>query len=185
MYNFDSKAFNEVEVNESYKKLGKGPQHCVIKKVEVDEDKQYVKLMFDIASGEFKNYFTDLESKFGSWSNQGIIYRSYKDSAMVYFKAFVVALEKSNKDYSFIKTNYDFKSFLGKEFVVVFGEEEIPYLDDDNKIKIAIKPRDIRSLEALRDGNIKTPEIKKLSDNEREQLFKVETPQAPIGDLPF
>jgi hypothetical protein len=184
MNNFDEKAFNEVELNSNYKRLSVGPQHCIIRKVDVDEEKQYVKLYFDIASGELKNYFQEKEARYTDWSNQGIMYRSYKDSAMIYFKSFIVALEKSNKDYSFIKTNYDFKTFLNKEMVVVFGEVEIPYLDDENKIKTVIKPIEIRSLEALRSGNIKTPSIKKLNDKEKEMLFKKEEPIV-LENLPF
>ena len=98
--------------------------------------------------------------------------RSYKDSAMSFFKGFITALEKSNSGFDFKKSNYDFKSIINKRFVGIFGEEEIPFTDDDDNIIIKVRLQKIASTERLAQGDIKIPERKLLSDDDREKLEK-------------
>lgn len=163
----------------SFPQLDKGPQVVGIIGVEDIVEKQYLKIKIDIIEGEFKNMFRDQEKRFDEYPNQAIIYRSYKTSAYPFLKAFVTALEKSNDGYNFKNTGGDFTTFRGKKLVANFGYEEIPYADDNGNPKVVLKISEVRSTQALANGDVKVIEkVKRLNDYELE-LFKENT--APIG----
>ena len=142
-----------------------------ILRVEDVTDKEYLLVEFDIVQGEFKGYFTKLAEQFPEQPYRGVAYRSYKATATKFFKAFITAVEKSNKGYHW---NWDEKLLIGKFAVAVFGEEE--YLNDKNELKVSTKCREIRSVEAYKNNDIKIPAIKRLASG-----------QAPVkpADLPF
>ena len=154
--------FDELPQNEvvEFEKLKVGAYICQIKSVEDVEDKEYLKIKFDIVDGEYKNWFNDMsQGNLDNWSSQGTTYRSYKDTATRFFKAFITAIEKSNAKSNF-RWNWDEKTLVGKYFVAVYGEEE--YEDQFGDVKVNVKVQDIRSIPALREGAIKLPELKKL-----------------------
>lgn len=140
-------------------------------------EKEYIRVEFDIVEGKFEGYFSNLFKNLGVWSNQGVKYASYKETATKFFRQFVTALEKSNKGYVW---DWDESKWKGKLFVAVYGEEE--YIDKNGDVKTSVKLRECRSIEALKNGEIKTPQLKKLATK----------PQAPVtdytvnnDDLPF
>jgi len=166
------KKFNLDDVQESVKNIIPGAYICRITGVIDHPDREYLEINFDIAEGEYKNYYSDLFKQFGgNW--RGRIYRSYKEKAMVFFKAFIVAVEKSNPGYTW---NWDENSLINRLVVVVFGEEE--YLWED-ELRINVKPQDTRSIEALREGKIKLPTLKKLPPAPAPVIIE------PDKDLPF
>lgn len=169
---FNKDLYNETEVSQGFQKLEKGIYLCRIISFENEEEKQYLKIKFDIAEGKFKDYFTQNEKNFGEWPRDGYEYRSYKETAMPFFKGFITALERSNQGYSFIKSGYDFKSINNKLFVGIFGEEEIPVTDDNGNIIVKVRLQKIASTDRLAAGDLKVPEIKRLSDDECERLEK-------------
>jgi len=178
--------WNEIEKNEvvEFVNLGAGPQVCKILKVLDVQDKEYLKIAFDVSGGEFKGCFKeqldrdDRDDK--KWPNSGIMYKSYKASAARFFAAFVTSVEKSNTGYKF---EWKEQSLVGKTFVANFREEE--WLTDDNEVKVSLKCYEPRSTIALQEGRIKTMEIKKL---EGRPMPKEKTPidiNKPVNDLPF
>ena len=55
----------------------------------------------------------------------------------------------------------------------MFGEEEIPFADDNGLPIVIVKLQSIRSLEALQAGDVKIPnEIKKLSASQLDEFKK-------------
>lgn len=143
-----------------FESIEKGIYPCVIMGVEDDPNKEYLIIKFDIAKGDKQYIFSkqcnkDLEN----WPKQGTTYRSYKTTASKFFRAFITALEKSNASKNF-KWNWDETKLVGLYFAGVFGEEE--YLDKNNEVKISTKLQEIRSLQAMKNGEIKIPELKKL-----------------------
>ena len=48
--------------------------------------------------------------------------------------------------------------------MAVFGEEE--YIDNDGNIKTSVKLQEFRSIEAFKEGKIKVPELRKLTDED-------------------
>ena len=117
------------------------------------------------------------------WSNQGTTYRSYKDSANRFFKAFITAIEKSNAKSNY-RWNWDEKSLIGKYFVAVFGEEE--YEDQYGEVKVSVKVQDIRSIPALRENAIEIPPLKKLKKkSETKPATSYTSINISDDDLPF
>lgn len=161
---------NTEESGGSILPLKKGIYVCRVLEVDDVEDKQYLKIKFDITQGDFKDYFKKANDAFKEWKNNGYFYRSYKPSAYSFLKNFVTALEKSNDGYSFKKTAGDFKEFVGKYFCGVFGEEEIPYADEQGNPIVTVKLQSVRSIEAMKEGKITIPELKKLSDDDLDKF---------------
>lgn len=123
-------------------------------------EKEYWEVYYDIAQGEYKDYFAAAKASIGRDISKEI--RSYKSNALPFFKGFIVAVEKSNPPYAW---NWDEKSLAGKYVVGVFGEEE--YIDKNNEIKTITALQEFRSIAAYKEGKLKVPPLKKLSDEER------------------
>ena len=131
----------------------------------------YIKLEYDIADGEFKNYYTTQYEKFGGsfWSARFI--RSYKEKALGMFKHFINCIEESNIGY---KWNWDEITLQGKFIGLVIGEEE--YQKNDGTIGTRMYVKDIKTVEQIKHGDFKVPELKKLDG--------VSAPTSvPVGDV--
>jgi len=146
-----------------YETLESGGYVCKILKVVV-EDKDYGALLrigFDIAEGEHKDYFrrlfdkTKVSNPDAKW--RGMYYQTIKEEDLRYFKGFITAIENSNSGF---KWAWDEQKLVGKLFGGVFGQEE--YLSDKGGVKLSTKCRFVRSVEQIRKG-IEIPEIKRLS----------------------
>lgn len=162
---------NTEEAGTGFPKVEPGVYLCKVVQVEDVEDKQYMKIFFDIDKGKYQKQFAEMAKAFGKYPNAGITYRSYKPSAYGFLKNFATAIEKSNAGYSFRATNGDFQSFVGKLFIGVFGEEEIPIPDDDGKPIVMTKLQTIRSTEAAANGEVKVPEgVKKLNETQLKEF---------------
>ena len=156
------------------KTLPAGAFACKITDVIDVGEKEYLDVYFDIVEGEFKGYFTTLENNTGKF--YGRIVRSYKATALPFFKAFITAVEKSNPDYAW---NWNEKELIGKFCTVVFRDEE--YVKD-GQIKVMAKADEVRSLQALREGKIVIKPTKKLTPEEMPFATSVEIPD---DELPF
>lgn len=159
----------KADENPEFASIKPEPYICKIISVEDDEQKEFLKILFDIVEDsrgniELKNYFTNLLNRSNnkdSWPYQGTIYRSYKKTAEQFFNSFIVAVEKSNA-----KTGYHWdwnpQSLVGKYMVILFREEE--YQKNDGTIGISIKADSVRSISALKSGEIKFPLLVKKID---------------------
>ncbi len=178
--------FDKVKPATDFEALEIGPYICKIIAVEDLGDKEYLVINFDIADGEKKGYFKELNDAFGGdW--RGRIRRSYKKKALPFFSAFIVAVEKSNPKF---KWNWNEQDLVGNYVVVVFGEEE--WVNDDNELKIVVKPVSVRSIQAYKENRITTPKIKRVSAEERgkavaevDKKNKEEMTDISDDDLPF
>lgn len=123
-------------------------------------DKQYVKLIYDVVDGEHAgrfsaDFFAD-ESKdyahcfYLSWKNLGA------------FKGAIQALDESNPGFD-AKAAFDADQwglFIGKMFGIVVGEEE--YIGNDGSVKTRLTLPRIKSVQDIRDGKYRVPALKKL-----------------------
>ena len=151
----------ESEVVESIR-LVPGAYPVQIKEVTDIPEKEYLEIKFDIVKDKtYAGWFSKSEEQFGVWPNAGIYRASYKETATRFFKAFITAVQKSNQGYVW---NWNEQSLKGKYFVAVMGEEE--YEDNEGNIKVSVKLRETRSIEAYQKGDIKIPELKKLKKQE-------------------
>lgn len=186
--NFNGRYNNaEARVDGEYRRLESGGYICVIKNVIDVPEKEYLKILIDIAEGDFKNYFNDLYEKYNNkWSNSGTTIRSYSEKSINYFKGMMSSIEQSNAGFVYTE-NTDIMQLIGKKVGVVFGEEE--YLDNQGIKKIAIKPRSIISTKRIEENDYTLPAIKALSDNDKQRLEAIEQNnefvEVDTANLPF
>ena len=174
--------FDKVQEVEERQRLEEGPKVCVITKAEDVQEKEYLKIEFDIIEdGPFKGMFARISDNYGEWPSQGRMYRSYKTPALPYFKRFIVAVEKSNDGYTF---DFNEQSLVGKKFVANFGIEEY---DNGTEIVETIKVIESRSLQSLKEGKVQPPAAKRLPQSEHDK-YKGNAnalPDVGDGDIPF
>ena len=149
--------WNSVEEKDGFDNPIPGAYVAEICFVEDHEDKQYLKILWDFASGEFKGNNRETYDRAGFWPIS--LTRSYKPKALGFFKAFKTTLEESNPGYQFDESNLD--EMVGKKVCVVLGEEE--YQGNDGSVKTRLYVYQTRSMSAYQKGDFKVPELKRLS----------------------
>ena len=81
-------------------KLPAGGYVIKILKVEDVESKEYLRITYDIAEGEYKDHYAE-DTGANEWRHQFV--RSYKDSAATFFAQFLQAITASNADFDLAK----------------------------------------------------------------------------------
>lgn len=142
------------------------------------EEKEYLEVKFDIVKGDYTDFFKKASGgDINSWYNQGIYRVSYKETAHQLFKNFITAIQKSNQNYVW---DWNEHSLVGKFFVVVMGEEEYEW---EGEIRVSVKPRQARSIEAYQKGEVKPLPIKKLKKPQASATPTI--PEIDPASLPF
>lgn len=118
----------------------------------------YLKIEYDIAVGEFKDYYKEQYEKFGNFWG-GTFFRSYKEKALGMFKHFIECVEKSNA--GFVWT-WDEKTLMGKVVGLVLAEEE--YEKSDGSVGVRLYVKEVKTVQEIKDGNFKIPELKVLKN---------------------
>lgn len=151
--------------NGEFKRLPAGAYICGIKKVEDVADREYLKLEYDIADGEFKNWWLDTQERAGFWG--GSFIRSYKEKALGMFKGFVDAVEKTNEGY---KWDWDEQTLKGKFVGLILDYEE--YVNNKGECKERIYIKSVVNGRDVRAGKYKDykPKTKPLSDADKAKL---------------
>lgn len=141
------------------RRLVPGGYVCGIVKAEDVPDKEYLRILFDIAEGPDKNYFRDMAErmKLDSWPYAGVLIRSYKPNARPFFKGFLTAVEASNPGYRF---GNDERTLARRLVGLVLGEEEYEY---NGEVRTRLRVASVRSAEAIRRGEFEVPAPKKLA----------------------
>lgn len=142
-----------VEEFKPFPKVEAGGYVCGIYAVEDVEDKEYLKITFDIVEGELKGHYSNLKKEKG-WELP-IFIASYKDSALSFFKGTITSFEKSNKGYVW---DNDEAKLKGKKVGLVLFEEE--YVKNDGSIGIRMKVDKAHSIDAIKKGDFEVPERK-------------------------
>ena len=140
----------------------------------------YLKIEYDIASGEFGGYFKTQFDRFGgNWFASFI--RSYKETALGMLKHFTNCIEQSNAGYEW---DWNEKGLIGKVVGLVLGEEE--YRNNAGEIKTKLVVKNIATVEDIKNGNFKVPAPKKLAVKNSTNDFAGFTPiEDSSDDLPF
>lgn len=174
--------WNSVEEVKDFNKLPAGGYVCGITAVEDVPASEYLKLEFDIAEGEYKNYYRSLYDNRGFWAGKFI--KSYKEKALGFFKKMLTAFEKSNAGFKFAD---DEKALKRKLIGLVIGYEQ--YLGNDGTVKERITVTDFLPIEDIRAGKFDIPALKPLSDEDQDKLDEKKDALIDIseddGDLPF
>lgn len=181
------KAYENVEAASAgnFKKLPAGGYIAEIKVVEDVPAKEYLKVIYDIATGEFKGFWSDEWGKAHPFAHQ--MYWSYKESNKKYFKANMAAVDKTNlTDFNeqLKGKTFDEKQLVGQRIGLVIGYEE--YRTDRGEIRQRTYVAAVRSGQAIGQGDFTVPELKRLED-------KMPSTGSPVAgfeqvneeDLPF
>ena len=165
---------NVQETGGSRRGLPAGGYVCKIVSVKDEPQKQYLRIEYDVAQGDYKDYALDCEARNGFWPLTTI--RSYKDRAIGFFKHFISAVEKSNRNY---KWDWNEQTLEGKFVGMVIGEEE--YEKRDGKIGTRMVAKDTLSIYDIKDGKYSVPEPVKIQRTEKPSVDI----EVDDGDLPF
>ena len=178
------KITNIAEVQEAGEgvRLQAGGYICKYTKVEDKSDKEYLWMEFDIAEGEFKGYFADLNERAGFWAGRCI--RSYKETALPMFKRMCSAVTKSNPGYIFDgNTNADETTLIGKTVGIILGEEE--YEGNDGSVKTRLYVSRECEVEKIRKNDFKVPALKKLAPAATSGSASKPDMNVPDEEVPF
>ena len=132
--------------------------------VEDVPSKEYLKVFYDIigaadpANAQFEGYYGKRSERSNGKIPLPYFFRSYKQSAVGFFKAFLVALEKSGNNFSADNFDGDEKRLKGMCVGAVLGQEEYVY---EGKLRVRLKVDTLCSIERITSGDFKIPECKK------------------------
>lgn len=194
--NFNMNEYNSAQASTGgeYDRMPAGGYVCAIQAVRVTgtdsygraidypEDKQYVKLIFDIVEGDYAGKYSD-----DYWSGEDkdyghCFYWSWKN--MGAFKNVVQCIEESNPGFDAMAAfNADnWMLFIGKKIGLVIGEEE--YLANDGSVKRRYTLPRAKSVQDIRDGKFRVPALKKL-EGAQSAPAQQQTADDVYNDVPF
>lgn len=137
-------------------------------------EKEYLKIAYDIAEGDLKNYYSEMKQRTGY--DLPVIYKSYKVKALGFFKAFLDAVIASNPGYVW---NNDERTLTRKLIGAVLREEE--YQNRDGEIKTRLTPAVFYPAQDIRAGKFETLPKKTLSTAQNAQNATYNAPQTQGG----
>ena len=153
------KNYNAVQASGDFERLPAGGYVIKITAAQDNDDKQYLRIVYDIAegpeAGRYKN--EDAEHDY-----RHSFVRSYKESALGMFKAFILAVDGANGT-NFndrIEKGFPEHELVGKLLGVLFGYEE--YEANDGTVKERLRLVRFLNIEQVRAGDFKVPDLKKL-----------------------
>lgn len=178
------KAYEDAEASTGeFKRLPAGGYIAKITAVENKDDKEYLNITFDIAEGEFKGFYEDEWGKAHPYAHAFV--RSYKDKALGMFKGFLKAVDASNgtKFEERAKKGFPDGELVGKLVGVLIGYEE--YRTNRGEIGQRTRVTGTRSVQAIRDGNFKVPDLKRLGEEQTTNSPVPGFDQLNEAELPF
>lgn len=143
----------------------------------------YLQIEYDIAEGDFKDYYKQMEENLKFWGGRYI--RSYKEKALPMFKRMCSAISASNPGFVFDggNQNSDEQTLVGKYVGIVLGEEE--YIGNDGNKKTRVYVYSEKPVSDIRSGKFKVPELKKLQEEKERNSDFVNIPDALDEEIPF
>lgn len=173
--------WGEVEEAQNFTRICAGGYVCRVVKVEDDTQKEYLKIWCDPVEGEFKDFGTNAEQRTGQDWNYIRFYRSYKSTALNFFKAWLSALEKSNPGkFSANKFDSDESKMVGLRVGLVIADEE--YLKQDGKKGLRTYVHKVLTPDEIRAGKFRVPDMKLLPPSAASASA---APEADPYDCPF
>lgn len=178
--------FEQVKASGEFDSLKPGGYIGVIYKAEDESEKEYLKVSFDIAEGEFADYYKNLYSQFNFWG--GVFIRSYKEKALSMFKGFIKAVEESNVGYVW---NWDESTLKGKKVGLILQEEEYVPTGGAHagELRTRLIVQKVVNVETIKSGKYKVPELKKLDKYTAPTVQNQPTAPKPVNisddSLPF
>jgi len=153
------KNYNNTPASGDFERLPAGGYVIKITTVKDEDEKQYLRIVYDIAEGPEAGRYKN-ESSENDYRHSFV--RSYKETALGMFKAFILAVDASNgtKFNERIEKGFPEHELVGKLLGVVFGYEE--YETNAGDVKERLRVANIMPVDRIRQGEFKIPELKKL-----------------------
>ena len=170
----------EEQGNNERKLLPAGGYIGKILSVEDFPEKQYLRITWDISEGEYKGNGASCLERNGFLPKAFSFIRSYKESALGFFKGFISAVEQSNPGY---KWDFDERKLVGKTIGVVLGDEEYRKLDGNIGTRLVFSQA--RSADVIRGGNFSIPPLKKLAEDSAPATPTWSAVDTDDSELPF
>jgi len=164
-------------------RLPAGAYICVIRNVEDVADKEYLKVTYDIAEGEYRGHFDQIRAEHPDWAWTGAYVKSYKSAALPMFKRFCSAVSKSNGNFVFDgnTVNADERTLIGKRFGIILREEEYYSNSGDVRTRLIVHsefPTDKLAAQ-------KVPDVKRLPAENKQASDFVDVPAGSNEEIPF
>lgn len=152
---------SNVQESTNFTSPSAGAYICKITSVDDIEEKEYLKVGYDIIEGEFAGYYEKGRAEHPDWEWFGKFTKSYKTKALPMFKRFCSAVSKSNANYTFDggAANSDEKTLIGKKIGLLFQEEE--YYGNDGELRTRLKVYSEFPIDKIKEQ--KTPKPKKVA----------------------
>ena len=147
----------------SYKRLPVGGYVLRILKVVDVPEYNRLDFYYDIAEGEYKDYYNERykanneNKKWGGRFSKS--YDANNERALPFFKQFVTAVQNSNK--GFVWDEEHEQQFVKKLVGATFREEE--FVGQNGKVAVSCKPDMFHSVDKIRSGDFTIREIKRLT----------------------
>ena len=181
---------NVQEAGES-RRIPAGAYAGIITKVEDFPDKEYLKVTYDIAEGDFRGYYSEQRKRYPDSEWIGAYVKSYKPKALPMFKRFCTAVSHSNQNFVFDggAINSDERTLIGKKVGLVLQEEE--YYGNDGNLKTRIVVA--RECDVAKLAEQRIPGVKKLKEEPTAKPAQAPTnpggfmdlPQSGLDEVPF
>lgn len=175
----------EAKTGGGFSDVEPGGYICRIVGVTDFPEKEYLRVDLDIAAGEYKDYYAELEARAGFWGCT--MYWSYKEANLGFFKGNIEAVQQSDR-HGWVFDGKDEKSLVGRLVGAVLGEEE--YKAKSGEIKCSVKPRFLVPIQKIMDHDYKVPKRKTYNGgNDRKSAagdgFRELPEDEDDGELPF
>lgn len=161
----------QARVPGSFEKFPAGAYVCQIISMEFktmkSDDIQAI-FYVDVAEGDYTGHFAKRAKNAGGVWPFAAQFKRYVTKDGEYskdFKGFVEFLTRQNPEFKMPEGQIAPIDFIGLLCGFTFGEEE--YEADDGSIKTSCKLQFPHSVNDVREGKVKTPELKKLDDSKR------------------
>ena len=143
-----------------FEKLPAGPYVAVITEATDNENKQYVEIVYDIAEGEHKGYYSDDWGKSHPYAHH--IFMSYKDTALGMLKGRLEAIQASNPGFDAFAAWDAGRLDMFRNRLVGINLQEEEYERNDGDTGVRLNVAQVVDAQRVRDGLVKTRERKTL-----------------------
>ena len=177
----------EARSDGGFERLPAGGYVCKIVSVEDVTASDYLSVVFDIAEGDYKGFYSDDWGKDHPYAHR--FFMSYKESALGMLKGRLKAIDESNGT-EFVKeavAGLKEQQLVGKLVGLVIGYEEYNSDRGDTRTRSYVKA--VISADRVRRGDFKIPELKRLEGAAAPAITE-HAGEAPAGfswgdDVPF
>lgn len=160
------KNMHDVNAAGNYPRPKAGGYVIRIKNVVNNKTNERLDIDYDFYEGEFKGYYEDLHARAGFWA--GRFTKSYKDTALPFFRAFIEAVTKSNPDTDGLVVgdyeDVDETKLPGKLVGMVAGEREYTGNDGQRKRNLDNYNATFVTVDDIHSGNFTVPELRVADD---------------------